>query len=333
MDVDIVVMWVDGNDPEWIKEKAKYSPTMENDSNCVKRFRDWGLMKYWFRGIEKYMPWVRKIFLVTWGHTPSFLNINHTKLRVVTHDEFIPKECLPTFNSCSIEVNLHRIPDLSENFILFNDDMFVIKQLDKSYFFSNGKPCTYYSEFPIALSGDFEVWQWHVVNNLRIINKYVRKKNQLLENLFTYLNPKFGIKDNLRSLLLLVAYSSFFTGFKNIHSVNAYCKDTYRELWEKEYEVLYNTSNNRFRDRDDVNQWLFLWWQIANGNFCPQKTSSFVSDISQNNISEICNVIINQKYNIVVLNDASDEHDFSKLQNKLHNAFEKALSEKSSFEK
>ena len=58
MDIDFVVLWVDGNDPEWRAEKAKYQGAVTDDSNSVNRFRDWGLMPYWFRAVEKFTPWV-----------------------------------------------------------------------------------------------------------------------------------------------------------------------------------------------------------------------------------------------------------------------------------
>ena len=125
MNIDAVVMWVDGSDPEWLKEKKKYSPVKVDDSNSANRFRDWGLMKYWFRSIEKYMPWIRKIFFVTWGHTPDFLKLDHPKLRIINHTEFIPKQYLPTFSSHTIEMNLFRITDLSEYFVLFNDKIII----------------------------------------------------------------------------------------------------------------------------------------------------------------------------------------------------------------
>ena len=71
--IDFVVLWVDGNDPAWQSEKAKYSPQKTDDSNSANRFRDWGLMPYWFRAIEKFTPWVRKIHFVTWDTFRSFL--------------------------------------------------------------------------------------------------------------------------------------------------------------------------------------------------------------------------------------------------------------------
>ena len=65
MKIDFVIPWVDGNDPKWKIEKDKYSPTKADESNASNRYRDWGLLPYWFRAVEKYTPWVNKIYFVT----------------------------------------------------------------------------------------------------------------------------------------------------------------------------------------------------------------------------------------------------------------------------
>ena len=49
MDIDFVILWVDGNDPEWLKEKREYQGITENENSSDNRFRDWGILPYWFR--------------------------------------------------------------------------------------------------------------------------------------------------------------------------------------------------------------------------------------------------------------------------------------------
>ena len=71
MDIDVVILWVNGSDPAWMEEKSKYMPPAAADSNSANRYRDWGILPYWFRAIEKFTPWVRKIHFVTWGHVPE----------------------------------------------------------------------------------------------------------------------------------------------------------------------------------------------------------------------------------------------------------------------
>ena len=89
--IDIVVPWLDDSDPAWIKQKSEYTSSKYEDSN-TNRFRDWGFLPYWFRGVEKYMPWVRTIHFITWGHLPKWLNTGHEKLHIVNHKDYIPEK-------------------------------------------------------------------------------------------------------------------------------------------------------------------------------------------------------------------------------------------------
>ena len=89
------------------------------------RFADNEELKYSLRSVEKFVPWVRKIFIVTNGQIPSWLDINHPRIKLVTHEEiFVNKSHLPTFSSPAIESHIHRIPGLSKKFIYMNDDVF-----------------------------------------------------------------------------------------------------------------------------------------------------------------------------------------------------------------
>jgi hypothetical protein len=65
--IDFVITWIDMNDPKWQQEFALYSGKIDNTKNEISeaRFRDYGFLKYWFRGVENFAPWVRKIHFVT----------------------------------------------------------------------------------------------------------------------------------------------------------------------------------------------------------------------------------------------------------------------------
>ena len=96
-DIDFVITWVDGNDLEWKREKAARLGHTDMDisvnaDNRKERYRDWDNLRYWFRGMEKYAPWVRKVHFVTWGHIPQWLNTKHPKLNIVCHEDFIPQK-------------------------------------------------------------------------------------------------------------------------------------------------------------------------------------------------------------------------------------------------
>ena len=139
--IDFVIPWVDGGDPEWLKEKNEYSgrKTEEDDDRSI-RFRDWETLKYWFRGVEKNAPWVNRIHFITWGHLPKWLNTDHPKIHIVNHKDYIPEKYLPTFSSHVIELNMHRIPELSDNFVYFNDDIFILDTVKEEDFFVDGVP-------------------------------------------------------------------------------------------------------------------------------------------------------------------------------------------------
>ena len=112
-----------------------------NNSNSKNRYRDWKLLKYWFRGVEKYAPWVNKIYFITYGHLPKWLNTENEKLVILKHSDYIPDKYLPTYNSNVIEMNYFRIKELNEKFVNFNDDMFIINDIREEDFFANGLPC------------------------------------------------------------------------------------------------------------------------------------------------------------------------------------------------
>ena len=117
-----------------------------NNGSFENRYRDWELMRFWFRGIEAFAPWVNRVFFVSNGQKPIWLNTDHPKLRMVTHQDYIPEIYLPTFNSNVIELWLHNIPDLSERFVLFNDDMFLTAPVTPEDFFEDGLPRGEYAD-------------------------------------------------------------------------------------------------------------------------------------------------------------------------------------------
>lgn len=132
--IDFVILWVDGNDQNWLSEKFNYLSESDKLNNNDSRFRDWELLRYWFRAIEENAPWFNNIYFITYGHVPIWLNLENKKLKVISHKDFIPEKYLPTFNSNVIELNLHRINTLNEQFVLFNDDFFLNKKVSPNFF-------------------------------------------------------------------------------------------------------------------------------------------------------------------------------------------------------
>lgn len=139
--IDFIITWVDGNREEWRALKSKYIESLSTEDkrrNAQARYREMGLLRYWFRGVEKFAPWVNRIHFVTCGQIPTWLNTEHPKIHLVNHTDYMPNEFLPTFNSNAIELGMHRINGLSERFVYFNDDVFLIAPVESTFFFEKG---------------------------------------------------------------------------------------------------------------------------------------------------------------------------------------------------
>lgn len=134
------------------KRKAKFFPVTyiwkpisisldtEDEDASSNRFADNEELKYSLRSVEKYAPWIRKIFIVTNGQIPSWLDLDHPRISIVTHKEiYANKSHLPTFSSPSIETNIHRIPGLSKKFIYMNDDVFFGAEVWPDDFYTHSK--------------------------------------------------------------------------------------------------------------------------------------------------------------------------------------------------
>ncbi|WP_190273508.1 stealth family protein [Crystallibacter crystallopoietes] len=139
--IDVVYTWVDGADPKWLEQKASalqlHDPNLFTDRAIdAARFADHDELRFSLRSIEQFAPWVHRIWLVTAGQTPSWLDTSNERITVVDHKEIWPsKDGLPTFNSHAIEANLHRIPGLASHYLYFNDDVFLGRPITADLFF------------------------------------------------------------------------------------------------------------------------------------------------------------------------------------------------------
>lgn len=142
---DIVVLYCNDKDENWKRQLDYYLGEEGSTDRQVigeERYRDWECFKYWFRGVEKNCKWVNKVFLIlaSPSQVPKWLDITNTKLRIVYHEEFIPKILLPTFNASTIELFVNRIEDLSNNYVYCNDDFYFINPVGETNFFINEVP-------------------------------------------------------------------------------------------------------------------------------------------------------------------------------------------------
>lgn len=323
--IDIVLTWVDAKDNNWIEQRNHYA--IENDGNISIRFKDWENLQYVFRGIEKFMPWINKIFFVTWGHLPNWLNTNNPKLVIVRHEDYIPKQYLPTFNSNVLDVNMFRINGLSEQYINFNDDTFVIKPTKPTDFFKDGVPKDFACLSPQPIRDD-SITNIEL-NNLQVLNKYFGIKD-IKRNYKKWISIKqYGVY-TLRTLLFL--QFSTIIGIYVPHIPISHLKSTYEKLWEKEYIKYDETSSNKFRSKNDINDWLAREWQIMSGEFEP-RSAKFGILLRVTEKDAIHGILNNSKYKMVCINDNLKNGDlFEEYKNYICNELDRLMPEKSSFE-
>ena len=334
--IDLVIPWVDGADPDWLEEKKRWEQCdAEVGTRDRKwaggdiRYRDWETLKYFFRGVEQFAPWVRTVFFVTWGHLPEWLNTAHPQLRIIRHEEYIPREFLPTFNSHTIELNLHRIDGLAEQFIYFNDDTFLTAPVKRSDFFQHGLPCDTAILNPVPMTRGV----WHAeVNNIGILNDHFDKNRVIMKAPQKWFSPKYGRK-GFRTCLLLPWRR--FPGLYEQHLPVSFLKSTFETVWRMEEEELRTTCACKFRERGNVNQYLMKNWQIAEGKFVPRTMNigKMYMYGEADNYDEVCAAVKSGKWKMLCINDSAEIDDFERRKEQLIQAFEQLLPMKSSFER
>lgn len=325
-EIDFVILWVDNTDPQWQTECMKYMGEDINNMNTNDcRYRDWGILKYWFRSVERYAPWVRKIHFVTYGHYPNWLNLEHTKLHLVRHEDFIPHEYLPTFSSHPIELNLHRINDLADKFVYFNDDMYVVAPVKQTDFFKEELPKDVaIRNFPLL----YDIGHINM-NCIDIINQEFYFMRQFKANLSKWMNYKYGFRC-LQNLVFL-PYGDF-TGAVNTHVANAYNKTTFNEVWEKYGKELNDTCLHRFRSKQDINQWVFKYWQLVSGHFSPQRLS-FGKYFLIDDVKGIREILKQNKTKLICINDNGSISDIRQLKKQVAEVFQEVFPMKCSYER
>lgn len=325
--IDFVLLWVDGNDPEWLAQRSEYSSEANGftDSSTA-RYRDWDNLQYWFRGVEKFTPWVNRIHFVTWGHLPKWLNAKHPKLHIVNHKDFVPLEYLPVFSCNPLEINLHRIEGLSENFVYFNDDMFVVDKMGPEAFFIDGIPQD--TAAFTALATDNLVGASCKLLAMHVINEHFIKHEMLKKNWRKWFSLKNG-KVVIRTLLLTPWH--FIPDIYDSHGPNAYTKTLFKKVWQEEPELMRQTCEHRFRNSTDVVQHMFKAWQLCSGEFMPRKTLCKGYGLF-NDKEKIRDHIVNQRLPMICVNDENGFENFEQVKNELISWFDQILPEKSKFE-
>ena len=328
-EIDFVIFWVDDTDPAWRAEwlAARRQAGLGDDASAI-RARCWHNLHYWFRGVERFAPWVRRVHLVTWGHLPGWLAADHPKLHVVNHRDFIPADYLPTFNSLTIGLNLHRIEGLAEQFVVFNDDMFLTRDCRPEDFFRRGLPCDMARLSIVQPSSIGHI----IYNDLELINAKWRKKEVLRAHAGKWFNLRYGLTDLLKSLTLLPW--STFAGFTDHHLPQPYLRQHCRRCWEEWGEALDATCRHTFRHLTNVSDYLFRYDMLAAGAFAPRSLRDGVlTTLTDRSIESVCRDIEMQRWRMMCLNDSEEIADFDAVRRRLDAAFARLLPNPSSYEK
>lgn len=242
MDIDLVYLWVNGNDPKWQAKRNACigKPEEKSGVNCEGRYADHDELKYSLRSIDMYAPWIHKIFIVTDNQIPSWLKKDHPKITIVDHTEIMPKESLPCFNSTLLEHFLYKIPELSEHFLYSNDDTYLNKPVNPSTFFAkDGLPIIRLNRRPFR-----KFWLFF---KEKIKGKKISNYNQIIKNATELIEKRYGI---------------YFNG-KAHHNIDAYLKSDFQRTEEMFQDEIRKTYANHVRCANDIQRSLFSYAALA----------------------------------------------------------------------
>ena len=291
--MDIVITYVNGLDPVWQADYQKYtdSPILE------KRFRDWGTLHFLFRGIEKHMPFIRKVFLVVSHESQVPQWVNRETVNVVLHKDFVPAEYLPTFNCNTLEMNLHRIEGLDEEYLYFNDDLFPVRDCSPEDFYRDGKALIGFTRHFLC-SGMFK---------------------RICRN-----------SDRLARKALGMTPSCSFVRPQHI------CAPMLRSECERLAETVkddISAAYTRIREAGNYNQYMFTDYLFYQGKALSEKISSKHLSVAVSSRKRICSAIEKPSRNIICINDVNlSEKRFEELRAAVLESFEKKFPSKSRFE-
>lgn len=309
--IDIVVPYVNPYDKNWQELNKKYSNS--KGDNSKQRTRDIHIFKYFFRGVELNCPWVRKIHLLLQSPSqiPDWLNTNNSKLHIVFHDQYIPSEFLPTFNTFVIEAFFHKIPELSENFVTCNDDFLFTNLTSETDYFKNNLPVDYPKLTKFLTCNPMHDLTYKGYMPFGTFQK-VLKSSQEIEKKITGKCPIYY----------------------NFHVPFGLKKSFLEELWSKHSNMLLNAlKDSKFRREHNFVSWLYRYIQLDLGLY--EKSDKVITDFSYRELGnsamkDIMNDMLIKK--VVVLNDMLTDRNEQIIAEQISKILAVKFPYKSSFE-
>lgn len=277
--IDAVIAYVDSTDPIWQKEYSDYMSSSAMAEFSSNRFRSWGTLKYLLRGIEAYMPFINKVYLVVSGESqvPQWLNTD--QVSVVYHKDFIPEKYLPTFSSCTIEPFLGNIPELAEQFIYFNDDVFPINPMQAADFFTDGIPHMKFQKYSYYDPTTF------------------------------YLQCRSGI-DLITDMLKLPRYPMGELLIPE-HNASPILKSSAVKILDACADVL-DSHISTHREPKNINQYIYQYYQYFTERYVEDYCPNMYMEINDK-IQNLEKIIYMDEIKLVCINDMNTIKDYDKL--------------------
>jgi hypothetical protein len=236
--LDAVITWVDGNDPSHKAKRELYLDNKKelNNKNARMRYGQVNEIEFVVKSILKYAKFVRNIFIVTDNQTPDFLKDenfakkNFPKVSIVDHKIIFKghEHFLPTFNSRAIESLLYKIPNLSEHFLYFNDDFFLINETRTTDFFSGKKPVLR----GVWTSFYEDIWYKKITS---FLTKMTSKED---------IDKSYGYKKAQQTIARILGFSNYL---RLDHTASALRISTFKNHYSKDPELLERNLKHRFR--------------------------------------------------------------------------------------
>lgn len=291
--MDLVITFVDGLDPLWQKDYEQFV----GQKVLAKRFRDWGLLKYLFRGIGQNLPFVENVFLVVARESQVPEWINRANVKVVLHEDIIPAEFLPLFNASAIEMFLHNIEGLSEEYLYFNDDFFPVRTCRESDFFVEGKPSIGFAKC---------LFRFNSFKKLTAVSDRMAKKALGMKPGLVFVRPQHICSPMKKSI----------------------CKEVYDKLEDEIRPTI-----SRIRNEYTPNQYLFLDYMYYSGRIYPKPISKRHFSLAVSTADKICAFLDNPDRDLVCINDVEmPEQKYFELREQINMAFGRLFPDKSRFE-
>ena len=296
--MDFVVPYVNCADKNW--QQSYMQHTGSGNTNSV-RFRSWGTLRYLFRGVEKYMPFVRQIVLIVSDPSQVPVWVNKETVRIVYHRDFIPTEFLPTFNSCTIESFLYNIEGLSDKFIYANDDLFPFELCTEDMFFFGDKPCITFVEH----------------------EKYTAK-------MMFRCQCRAGMELIQKALGLPTDYPEWeiVRPYHITTPMNTKILQTVKDLCEEEIKKTITNVRNGY----NVNQYIYPYYHYFTGYYQRGGVECKYYEINDKTFNQIREEIVHGHHHWLCLNDSSHIQNYGQTRALLLNAFKRRFPNRCRYE-